>query len=255
MGGHDDPADQAPWAMQLVVRVERHDPPGSLAVCEAAAAAVVVLLADDRAQPGGPWRPAVQRWTSGRIRKIVRRARGSRWRATAALEHVAVQRAGAHVRAFVPCPVDAVPVELSRLQVGDTDVPERGAAARPHAAGVTIAITPEVPMSTGKAAAQCGHAAQLAWAAMDDERRGAWRAAGFPVSVGDPPVREWRLLLGSAPVRVADAGFTEIPPGTVTTVAYWSAEGALLRQPARLRAATSRDGTSRAAGSAERGPG
>jgi hypothetical protein len=56
-----DPADEAPWAMQPVARVEKTDPPTRSAVCQAAAVAVVQLLADERAQPDGEWFAEVHR--------------------------------------------------------------------------------------------------------------------------------------------------------------------------------------------------
>ena len=60
MTGHADPEHEAPWALQLVVRVERHEPPSVTAVYEAAAMAVVALPADDRSAPDGDW---AARWT------------------------------------------------------------------------------------------------------------------------------------------------------------------------------------------------
>src|SRR5947209_5503295 len=95
-------ADEARWAMQVVLRLERTDVPTRTQLCEAAAAAVVTLIADPRSQDGGPWEESVRRWVDGRIRKIVRRARGAKWDLTGELEHVEVDRAGAQVRVFLP---------------------------------------------------------------------------------------------------------------------------------------------------------
>ncbi len=220
-GRYADPAGEPPWAMQLVVHVPKVDPPSHLAVCEATAAAVVSLLADGRARPDGEWYERVQRWEDGRIRKVVRRARGAPWRATEDLDQVTVDRRGAQVRALVPGPVDAVPPEVAKLQVAGTDLEEPGDPSPVDDDTLCIAATPRVRMSTGKAAAQCGHAAQLAWAEIDDERRTAWVAAGLPISVSLPDARQWRRLARRAPVRVVDAGYTEIPPGTTTTLAWF----------------------------------
>src|SRR4051794_28373323 len=94
-----------PWAMQLVL----HDPrsgevarPTHLAACEAAATAAVRLLDDPRSRPGGPWHERVARWDGGPIRKVVRRARASRWTATAGLPHVEVEAGGGARRALLP---------------------------------------------------------------------------------------------------------------------------------------------------------
>lgn len=214
--------DEAPWAMQLVLRLERTAVPTRTQLCECAAAAVVLLIADPRSQPGGTWEPSVGRWVDGRIRKIVRRARGAKWEATAELEHVEVDRGGAQVRAFLPGPMDGVPDTLSKLQLTGTEPPELGEPAPADPAGVTISVTPEVAMSVGKTAAQCGHAAQLAWRTMSAARRQAWADAGFPVRVEHPAAARWAELAALAPVSVIDAGFTEIAPGTVTTLAAWA---------------------------------
>ncbi len=220
-GRHADPVGEPQWAMQLVVHVPRVDPPTHLAVCEATAAAVVSLLADPRARPDGEWFERVRRWEDGRIRKVVRRARGAPWRATGDLDQVTVDRRGAQVRALVPGPVEAVPPEVAKLQVAGTDLDDPGDPSPVDDDTLCIAATPRVRMSTGKAAAQCGHAAQLAWTEVDGRRRTAWVAAGLPVSVSLPDARRWRRLARTAPVRVVDAGYTEIPPGTTTTLAWF----------------------------------
>jgi peptidyl-tRNA hydrolase len=213
-------ASTAPWAMQLVLRDERSDRATHLAACEAAATAAVRLLDDDRSAPGGPWHERVARWDGGPIRKVVRRARGARFTATEALDGVGVSHRGAQVRAFVPGPVDQVPPLLAKLQVGGTELPDVGEPAEPVPGGLVIVLTPRAQLSTGKAAAQCGHAAHLAWRTLPDAALERWRATGFAVSVGAPDEAGWRAAARLATVRVADGGYTEVAPGTVTAVAY-----------------------------------
>jgi peptidyl-tRNA hydrolase len=213
-------ASAAPWAMQLVLRDERADRATHLAACEAAATAVVRLLDDGRSAEGGPWHERVARWDGGPIRKVVRRARGARFTATAALDGVGVSRRGAEVRAFVPGPTDQVPPELSRLQVGGTELPDVGAPAPEVPGGLVVVLTPLARLSTGKAAAQSGHAAHLAWRTLDDAALGRWRATGFAVSVHAPDVDGWRAAARRATVHVTDGGFTEVAPGTTTALAY-----------------------------------
>jgi peptidyl-tRNA hydrolase len=211
-----------PWAMQLAMDDDRRSRPTHLAVCAAAAAAVVTLLSDPRAsQEDGEWHDRVQRWLSGPIRKVVRRGRGVRFEAVQELPGVLVERSGARVRAFVPSPIDEVPLALAKLQVGGTDLPERGEPAAPVPGGLTIVLTPLVAMTTGKAAAQSGHAAQLALAAMDSRARGAWQEAGWPIRVLMPGADQWRRMERSARVAVHDGGFTEVPAGTRTALALW----------------------------------
>jgi len=222
---YKDPAGEVPWAMQLVARVERAEPPSHTATCEAAAMAVVRLLADERSAPGGEWHERVERWRGGRIRKLVRRARGAPWARAVALGGLVVAHAGAEVLALPPAPVDHLPPELSKLQVGglDLDDQQRRETARPEPGwpGVVVAVTPEPELGTGKAAAACGHAAQLAALRMEPARLAAWAGAGFPVLVEQPSAGRWPEVVAAAPVEVIDAGFTVVEPGTRTAVAWW----------------------------------
>jgi hypothetical protein len=219
----DDGVDDVPWAMQLALRDDRGpERPTHLAVCEVAAAAVVLLLTDPRStDPDGEWFAPVQRWATGPIRKVVRRGRNIRFTSVEELPGVQLERRGACVRAFVPGPTDRVPVQLAKLQVGGTDQPERGEPAAALPGGLSIALTPLTAMTTGKSAAQCGHAAQLALEAMDPAARAAWRQSGWAVRVLLPDRPGWAALERSAPVAVHDGGFTEVRPGTRTALAWW----------------------------------
>ncbi len=212
------PGEDEPWSLSLVVRVERDPLPAHTDVLVAAARAVVLLLTDERTTtPGGEFADAVAAWRGRRIRKITRRARGVKWERTAALAHVEACSGDAAVRAFAPHPRDAVPELLRPLQVGGLDLPDpEGAGAPPAVQGaLTIRLCPDVAMSTGKAAAQVGHAAQLAWERLPAALTSPWATGGFSVRVltGAP------VLPAGARVDVRDGGFTEVPPGTVTASA------------------------------------
>jgi peptidyl-tRNA hydrolase len=216
----------APWAMQLALRDDRPERPSHLAVCEAAAAAVVLLLTDPRStEPDGEWHQQVARWESGAIRKVVRRGRGVRFTAVEQLPGVQALRRAALVRAFVPGPTDQVPPELAKLQVGGTDQPERGEPSAPVPGGLSIALTPLTVMTTGKAAAQSGHAAQLALRRMPAAAHQAWGDGGWAVRVLVPDATAWSRLAAAAPVAVHDGGFTEVAPGTRTAIAWWPGTG------------------------------
>ncbi|WP_019634057.1 peptidyl-tRNA hydrolase [Actinomadura atramentaria] len=212
-----DPRDDPPWAMQLVVRVEKSDPPDHGAVCAAAATAVVRLLADPRAAADGPWHDAVREWESRRIRKVARRARGVRWPDVQELPGVTVDEDGAQVRAFVPGPVADVPPRIAKLQVAGLDLAAGEPPPAPPEPYAEIALNPAVTMTTGKAAAQCGHAAHLLLRALPARARRRWLDAGARVRVvrGVP----WDEHVRRSTAAVRDGGFTEVPPGTMTAVA------------------------------------
>lgn len=224
VGGHDDPVDEAPWALQLVVRVEKSSPPGRTETCEAAGTAVVRLLEDPRAVDPDAWAPAVDRWTTGRIRKHCRRARGAAWARVQDLPGVTVEHAGAEVRALVPMSTAGLPKAVSTLQLSghELDDVRRAGTVTPTAGGpVVVSLCPDPVLSLGKAAAAAGHAAQLSLGAMGASRAAAWAVLGHAVVVEQPSPARWAALVRDAQVVVADAGFTEVVPGTVTAVARW----------------------------------
>ncbi|WP_320781249.1 aminoacyl-tRNA hydrolase [Streptomyces sp. CRN 30] len=212
--------DLAPqFVLPLVVRIERAAPPARTDALETAARAVLVILADGRSHGDGEWARAMRDWQDARIRKVVRRARGAEWRRAEALPGITVTGKTAEVRVFPPVPLDGWPKDLARLQVSGTDLddPEPPPAADP--AGPVLWLSPGLDMSAGKAMAQAGHGAQLAWWELDDGQRAAWRDAGFPLAVRTADPARWeRLTAGGLPV-VRDAGFTEIAPGSCTVVA------------------------------------
>jgi peptidyl-tRNA hydrolase len=239
----DEDREQAdPWSLPLVVRVERTAAPTHAAAVHAAALSVVAVLTRPEAAPAsdaddlgegtgeGPWQAALARWSEGWIRKVVRRARGSRWLEVDELPGVTVSVAGADVRALIPHPVAEPPPALARLQIAGLDLPrspetadETAATAEPgdDSTVLTIAIAPGLELTTGKACAQVGHAAQLALLQLDRSTVLAWAAAGHPLRVVDATDDDWRRLLaaGAGAVLVHDGGFTEVAPGTLTCAA------------------------------------
>ncbi|MCH0568953.1 peptidyl-tRNA hydrolase [Streptomyces sp. MUM 136J] len=212
--------DAAPqFVLPLVVRVERAAPPVRTDALETAARAVLVMLADERSLGDGPWAQAVRDWQDARIRKVVRRARGAEWRRAEALPGITVTGKSAQVRVFPPVPLDGWPKDLARLQVSGTDLDDPQPPAEPDGAAPVLWLSPEVEMSAGKAMAQAGHGAQLAWWELGEEERAAWRDSGFALAVRTAGVERWRRLTGSGLPVVQDAGFTEIAPGSCTVVA------------------------------------
>jgi peptidyl-tRNA hydrolase len=225
VSGHDDPQGEAPWAMPIVVRVEKGAEPDAAAVAEAIGIAVARLLDDPRVSDSGEWADAMRRWLDGRIRKVARRARGARWEAVQNLPGLTVSHRGAQARAFVPTSTAAVPPEIAKLQVSGLKLPD-GAPSAPRPDALPVALTPHVTMSPLKAAVQVAHATQLARTQLARTAMGRrdlkrWRASGFDVRLVRPDAATWARLASSAKVVVRDAGFTEIPPGTRTTVALW----------------------------------
>jgi peptidyl-tRNA hydrolase len=211
--------DEVPqWVLPLVVRVERAEPPGRTDALEAAARAVLIFLSDPRTGCG-EWADAVAAWQDGRIRKVVRRARGAGWRRAAALPGITVTRGTAEVRVFPPVPVDGWPEDLARLQVAGTELDDDSVPGQPTAGTPVLWLNPEVEMTAGKAMAQVGHAAQLAWWRLPAAARAHWADSGFELAVRTASPACWAALTATDLPVVRDAGFTEIAPGSATVIA------------------------------------
>ncbi|MFF2012776.1 peptidyl-tRNA hydrolase [Streptomyces sp. NPDC058195] len=212
--------DEAPqYVLPLVVHIEKTAPPARTDALRTAARAVLVMLSDERSEGEGAWARAMRDWQDARIRKVVRRARGAEWRKASALPGITVTGQSAEVRVFPPVPLDGWPKELAKLQVSGTDLDDPEPPAAPDLAGPVLWLSPELDMSAGKAMAQAGHGAQLAWWELSDTQRKAWREAGFPLAVATAAPERWQELTTSGLPVVRDAGFTEIAPGSCTVVA------------------------------------
>ena len=155
----------------------------------------------------------------------MRRGRASAWQRAQGVAGVTVMVGTAEVRAFVPGPLDEAPVDLAKLQIQSTplDEPEL-VGGRPEVRGgeLVIAVTPDLEMSWGKLAAQCAHAGQRAWERAGPETRERWRATGSSVRLLHPDGDLWDELRAGPVEAIHDGGFTEIPAGTMSAIAWWS---------------------------------
>jgi hypothetical protein len=214
-----EPGEPAPWVLPLVVQIERSAPPARTDALEAAGRAVLAMLTDPRGRPGGHWAGPLRAWQDGRIRKVVRRARGTGWRRAAALDGLPLAHRTARVRVYPPVPVDGWPADLARLQVGGTDLADREPPPPTPPGTPVVWLAPGLEMTAGKAMAQVGHAAQLGWWASPAADRAAWAGADFALAVRTADRERWDALLSAGAPAVRDAGFTEIAPGSCTAVA------------------------------------
>jgi peptidyl-tRNA hydrolase len=210
----------AQYALPLVIQVERAAPPSRTDALEAAARAVLKFLSDPRVtEDDGEWAAATRAWQDARIRKVVRRARGAAWERANTLPGITVVHGSAQVRVYPPVPVDEWPVDLARLQVSGTDFDDPQAPG-PVPTGVPVLwMNPGLPMTAGKAMAQAGHGAQLAWWGLAPRTRSEWMDRDFDLAVRAAGKAQWAQLLVSGLPVVTDGGFTEVAPGSPTVVA------------------------------------
>jgi len=224
----DSRDEAAQYALPLVVRVERGAPPARTDALEGAGKAVLWFLDDPRVIEG-EWAAAVHAWTDGRIRKVVRRARGAGWERAQALPGITITQGSAEIRVYPPVPVDDWPPDLARLQVAGTELEDPEPPPAVPDGTPVLWINPGLEMTAGKAMAQVGHAAQLAWIRLGATDRAHWRAADFDLAVRPAQPAKWASLVTSGLPVVQDGGFTEVAPGSCTVVADLPA----LRLPAR----------------------
>lgn len=220
-GMQDASRDEGPqYALPLVIRVERAVPPGRTDALEVAARAVLRFLTDPRVtEPDGEWAAATQAWADARIRKVVRRARGAAWERACALPGITVTQRTAEIRVYPPVPVDDWPADLARLQVSGTDFADLEPPQAPGPGVPVLWLNPGLPMTAGKAMAQAGHAAQLAWWELGPRNRSVWADCDFDLAVRTAGPQQWARLLASGLPVVTDGGFTEVAPGSATVVA------------------------------------
>ena len=184
----------------------------------------------------------VRSWCSSRIRKVVKRANGTKWEKLVkeamtpegteedeALSpmHGAVlvsdvMPSFASVLVFAPMRSSAQPKSLRRLQVSGLVLDQTAWQVPPTGPVLRVVLDESVDMTSGKAIAQAGHSVQIAFRCLDDASYARWADAGFHTNFSHGDVTGMSMAR-EPDVTVTDAGFTEVRPGT-RTCAAWIAE-------------------------------
>ena len=198
--------DNVPYSLPIVVRVEKNVNYSELDAFKAVSQLMAKVLEKNE------WEENIKLWLKGCIRKVVRKARGVNWDNLYSLPHVSFQENNVEVLAFEPHLLDELNPLLKKLQVQGIDlthsIPELSLT---H--GLNISLNPEVVMSTGKAMAQIGHAAQLAYMYSSPEVLNKWENSRVVNFV------HWDCMPENS-TFIEDAGFTEIVAGTLTAKSF-----------------------------------
>ena len=208
--------------LNLVVQMEKDRPVHEADLLKAVGVAVLEVLFGEKGQ--GAWRHEIDLWEKGRIRKLVRRARGAKWEATRQLDHIEVKVGTAVVRGFSPCLSSEQPKELSGLQMSGTEALRgqySGAGFDEGRCGLVVMVNPHLGMSSAKAAVQGAHACQLAAKLLSSQEMDEMRTKGWNVKVEMAVEKQWdEIRRTPGVVAVRDAGFTEIEPGSLTAFGW-----------------------------------
>lgn len=206
-------------AMQIALHVPKAEPPRRTHLLEAAARAVVKVCLDDRVADDHAWRTGLENWYDHLIRKVARRARNKQWTDVQEVPGVTVAVAGAEARAFVPSAVSEVPAAVRKLQIQGTELPQ-DEPGEIDPALPTILIDAGLQMTTGKAAAQVGHASMLLAARKDLAWVRRWAETDFALNVREVnPETFAHHARNPLAVTVHDGGFTEVAPDSLTVFA------------------------------------
>lgn len=217
--GEDPERPETVQAMQIALRIPKADPPKRTDLLEASARAVVMVCLDEQAGMPGEWQDGLTAWYDHLIRKVARRGRNKAWDDVQSLPGITADVDGSQARAFVPSAVSEVPAELKKLQIRGTDLPQDDPAPI-DPSYPAIAIDAGLEMSTGKAAAQVGHASMLLAASQDFSWILDWAEDGYPLQVREVSAERMAELVETpGVVTVHDAGFTEVAPDSLTVLA------------------------------------
>ena len=223
ISAHKDPEGESPWALQCVVEETADFNEQELA----RALSVAVLNFLDAAKDNPEWSAAVDRWKQGRIRKILRRARNSRWAKLEDEQGITTVANGIAVRVFVPSAMDAIPANIRKCQVSGLNVNPRASLGEPQGS-LIVNINSALEMSPAKAAVACAHVAQLMSEKMSPEVYQLWKQSGFSLGIDYLDVALFNEehapsdIDAVADVVVHDGGLTEVEPGSVTAVGFWN---------------------------------
>jgi peptidyl-tRNA hydrolase len=212
-----------PWVMYLVVR---KDVPVTVAEAMELAGAGSVRCAD-RFRTDPRWADAFRGW-SVRPRKVALRAAPEEMdELRETLDAEPVESAHGVTLLALPPRLRSQSEPLLAALRPYTDPPRARGADTPLPAEDEVplryVIRPGVLRTAGKAMAQAGHAALMCADRLGPRHPdafAAWRAAGAPGEVRVADLPRWAALRESPlSVVVADAGLTQVAPGTETVIA------------------------------------
>lgn len=205
--------EQEPYVLPIIIRLEKDEnfKPSHEEAQLAVGYAITKLFDSEIVMPDGEWNESFTKWLNGRIRKVSRRARGSEWEAVKSLPHIYTSYGKAEIIILKPHPNFEPPAEIKKLQISGIELAKENRTGNSNnILGLKFTVNPEINMSTGKTLAQVGHAVQLAIFNSTPETVELWVEQKTPINhCGWNEYTSWTA-------EIHDAGFTEIPAGSLT---------------------------------------
>lgn len=219
--------DSAPiYSLPVVLRYDKNDNISELDAFKAVAQHMANIMSNPLIQSestdwGSRWRA----WEKQQFRKVVRRAKPGQFDRLALSEDSILTEhrlSDGQVVSFLsvtPHPVSEPDSRLKNFQVSGLALPHELPERKVNENSPAMLLNPHYSLgaSTGKMLAQVCHAVQLMIYSTDSLTIEKWEANGRHIIFNEEHS-------GSTPetaVRVVDAGFTELPPNSVTVSAGW----------------------------------
>jgi len=201
------------YVMPIVIRLERDAHVSHEDALLSTAYAIAKYFLSPLIDKGNVWHEPTQKWMQSRIRKVAKRARASAFDKVQEMDNISYSHNDTTVLVFPPVLSTKQPPEIYKLQAQGLDLPKEGFETNLDA-DILVAYNPDVAMSTGKTMAQIAHAVQMSIMQASRECIEKWEQETPVISLAP------FSLLDEWDVKVQDAGLTEVPPGTLTAVAY-----------------------------------
>jgi hypothetical protein len=158
----------------------------------------------------------IKQWNKGQIRKLVKLATDTQF---SKLENHSVHRGD--IKYYLPAHHEDMPQELKRPRLQGWYLPHENCwkTTNLDEAPLIIAVSPHIDWEShpGKLIAQVSHAFHIAHMNNADQ----WKKDAYSAYLYWPNISDWNWILPQTDIKVTDAGFTILEPGTLTVAAKW----------------------------------
>lgn len=210
---HDASELEDPYAMTFVVNDDKSRTHTDEDVILSVSHAMLLLLANTDSVNI----EHMNAWLQGRIRKLVKRGRGSAFeKAKNVIPIFSEIHEPEHVLALTPMRVSEVPVEVRKLQLTGLTTEHTSTTQQDRSNMLHVEVNHNLQMSASKIAVQVAHVVQLFVMFGDEKDVKSFLNNACKIQVSYKDLKPDPDL-----IQIFDAGFTEIPSGSLTAQAIF----------------------------------